>query len=118
MRKVVREESADALEGMKKHVANVDSKVASLDAKLSSVDGETRAQTGIINAIKVHTDMLIGNATENAAERGRRSAREEDLAKRETEAEIALKQWQKRAIPIGFVIAGLTALITYLAKGH
>lgn len=111
MRTIVREESKDALDGMKKHVAG-------LETKIAAVEVETKGQTGTINAIKSHTDTLVAQSIESAEERGRRKERDERLAKRQTEAEIALKRWQGRAVPIGFVIALLTALLTYLAKGH
>jgi hypothetical protein len=109
LRGIVRDESADALEGMKRHVS-------SLETKVSSVETETKGQTATINAIKVHTDTLVAQSIESAEERGRRKERDEERMKRQTEAEIALKKWQSRAVPIGFVIAVVTAILTFLVK--
>lgn len=109
MRGIVREESADALDGMKKHVAG-------LESKISNIEVETKGQTGTINAIKGQTDTLVAQSLDSAVERGRRAERDDERAKRQTEAEIVLKRWQSRAVPIGIVIAVVTAILTFLVK--
>ena len=101
MRTIAREEVHGALAGVSERVANV--------------EAETRAQTATLDAIKTNSDTLVKQAIESAEERGRRKAGDEERQKKATEAETRLKTWQRFAIPIGILLAIVSA---FLARGH
>lgn len=99
MRTIVREESKDALDGMKKHVAGLEGELAKVDGKVSAVALETRGQTATIDAIKANSDTLVRQSIDSAEERGRRKTIDEQRAR-------TLRWFRFVILPLAIAIGG------------
>jgi hypothetical protein len=99
MRTIVRDESKDALEGMKKHVAGLEGDIANVDGKVAAVALETRGQTATIDAIKTNSDTLVRQSLDSAEERGRRKTIDEQRTR-------TLRWFRFVIVPIAIAIGG------------
>ena len=91
-------------------------RVGALEGRVANVEAETKVQTAMLDTIKANSDTLVKQALDAATERGRRAALEDERKGRATVAETRLKTWQRWAIPVGIILAILSALYAHGVK--